>query len=271
MIINFIKMHALGNDFVIVDNTYKNIYLNTEAIKLISNRNLGVGCDQLIIIEEIIPRELIKMTIYNADGTKVSACGNATSCVSYYIHTKYQINKIKIQTDTRELQTLAQENNVLVNMGCVSFKAKDIPLSNPNLDPKNLEFPEILQEKGIALNIGNPHVVFVVNELDNINLNEIGPKVENHIYFPEKVNVEFIKIINKHTVRMIVWERGTGRTKACGTGASASFAVASMLNLVNNNVKIILDGGELLIHTNKKNEIIINNTPTFVFEGKFYL
>lgn len=272
MIINFIKMHALGNDFVIIDNTHKNIHIDTNAVKLISNRNFGVGCDQLIIIEETIPRELIKMTIYNSDGTRVSACGNATACVAFYVTKKYQINNIKIQTDSRILETSAQENNIQVNMGSVSFKSEDIPLSDLTLDSKNLSFPELqLQEKGTALNIGNPHIVFVVKSFDNIDLARVGSKIENHHYFPEKINVEFIKIINKNTIRMIVWERGTGITKSCGTGASAAFAVAKMLNLVNNNVKIVLDGGELLIHTNEKNEIIINNGTTFVFEGKFYL
>lgn len=274
MIINFIKMHGLGNDFVIIDNNKEQLQLTTDNIKLLCNRNFGIGCDQLILTEDIEPRKLIKISIFNANGSKASACGNATRCVALYAMKKYRINSIKIKTDNRILTThFSNNNNIMVNMGKSSFNAIDIPLENTTLNPLKLSFPELqLKEYGVAVNVGNPHVVFIVNDFNHINLAELGPKIENHHFFPEKVNVEFIKVVDKNTIVMKVWERGTGITTACGTGATATFAVAKLLNLINNdNVKIILDGGELLLHINKDNQIILEGPATLVFEGKFYL
>lgn len=269
MLINFIKMHGLGNDFVIIDNTKENLRLTSNHIQHICNRHLGIGCDQLILTEDLIPRKTIKMRVFNSNGSKASACGNATRCIAFYAMQKYQINQINIQTANRILFARLNSNgNIEVNMGEASFKVEEIPLSSGSLNPKSLSFPEFnLQEIGIAVNVGNPHVVFVTTDVDAVPLEKLGPLIEKHSYFPERINVEFIQILDKNTIKMRVWERGTGITTACGTGAMSSFAVAKELNLIDyNNVKILLEGGELLLHS-QQNDIILEGPATLVFKG----
>ncbi|MGV3278693.1 diaminopimelate epimerase [Rickettsiales bacterium LUAb2] len=274
MITNFYKMHALGNDFVIIDTTKDKLSLTTEKIKFLCHRRFGIGCDQLILTEEIKPLELVKMSIFNQDGSSASACGNATRCVGLLYMQKYQTKEITIKTDNRTLLIKLNNNNIIANMGKASFNNEDIPLSNSNLNSLDLKFTDLeLAESGMAVNVGNPHVVFVVQNVDNINLAEIGPKLENHHFFPNKTNVEFIQILSPNLIKMRVWERGSGITLACGTGATASFAAASQLNLINKQepTKIILDGGELLLSYDNNSNIIIEGAANLVFEGKIDL
>lgn len=275
MIINFYKMHGLGNDFIIIDNTSNKINLTTEQIKLLCNRRLGVGCDQLILTEEIIPHKQVKMTIFNSDGSQAGACGNATRCLGLHAMNKYQTSHIDIKTDNRLISVKQGENNnIISNMGKATFEWNDIPLSSKDLDPLNINIAE-LNLTGVAVNVGNPHIVFVVKNVDEVNLQDLGPKIETHPFFPEKTNVEFISILDKNTIRMRVWERGAGITLACGTGSMASFVVANKLNLIdkadsssNSKTKVLLDGGMLSIYYNDKNDIIVEGHSCLVFEGK---
>ena len=273
--INFIKMHALGNDFVIIDNTNKGIVLTPQQIYTICDRKEGVGCDQLIITEDVSPKELVKITIYNADGSLAEACGNASRCVAWYAMNKYQVQEIKIKTCNRLLEATMGDGVISINMGTPLFQPESIPLSDgvfaegsPYLIFAESELKDL---RGVPVNVGNPHIVFIVPELSGIDVATLGKMVEHHGYFPQKTNVEFIQVLNPHCIKMKVWERGTGITKACGTGACASFAVASSLNIVESeNVTVQLDGGNLTLGYDAQKNIILTGSATFVFEGKIY-
>ena len=229
------KMDGLGNDFVIFDNRDNSIKLNKDQIIKISDRNF-IGCDQLIIINysKDYDAELI---FYNSDGSISEACGNGTRCVAYILFLEKERNKISLKTASGVLNSkIISEKNVETEMGKPKFNWREIPLIK-ELDINNLKI-KILDKSnkeligGVAVNIGNPHLIFFVNNLDIFNLEKIGPKLEKHEYFPEKCNVTLAKIINQESIKVKVWERGAGLTKACGTAACATAIAAERNGLV---------------------------------------
>lgn len=279
MIVNFIKMQALGNDFVIIDNYDHDINLLPEWVIFICQRRLGVGCDQLILTEDIEPEKTVRISIYNADGSQAQACGNATRCVASQAMSKYQVSTIDVKTNNRTLKATLEgrldslSNLIKVNMGPASFDSSSIPLRGPSLDPMNLTFPELTtlageNVVGHALSVGNPHLVVVVKDLSLIDVAKLGRELEHHPYFPERTNVEFIQVLDRAHIKMKVWERGSGITRACGTGATAAFAVARKLGLVEaSNVALHLDGGNLTLSLNPQGDISLVGPATFVYEG----
>ena len=252
--VNFIKMHGLGNDFVIIDKRFNDIDITRALISKLSNRNTGIGCDQVIIIESNNDKNIqAQIEIFNPSGDKAEACGNGTRCVAKILFDEYQKNEINILSDTGIINAKREgSKNISVKLGRLSTNWEKIPLSN---DMNSLNIPINISgfSKGVAVNIGNPHCVFFGKNIDNVNLNEVGPIIENHKYFPNKTNVELIEIINKRKVKMRVWERGVGITLACGSGACAAVYAGQIKNMLENNVEVELPKGSLFINIENNN------------------
>jgi len=258
----FIKMHGLGNDFVVIDSTKNQYNINKASIQLISNRRYGVGCDQLIEMQNS-DKEDVYMKIYNSDGTEAEACGNAVRCVAGLLFASSPKKEVSIETIAGVITAESEENGFIkVDMGKPKFFWKEIPLS---IETKDINFKELSLNNGLAINMGNPHVVFFVKDLSNINIHKVGPLIENNSLFPEKVNVEICQIESRKKIRVLVWERGAGKTLACGTGACAALVAAYTKNLVEPAAEIILEGGSLNITWNiNSDEHVIMSGPIAV-------
>lgn len=273
--IKFYKMEGIGNDYIYFDFTdsfFDINQINEKEIPKICDRRFGIGGDGIVIMTSSEKAE-IKMLMWNNDGSYSKICGNALRCVSYYWYKKIKNKNFFVETDAGIHSIKILEDNfptgiVKVNMGSPIFEKEKIPYIGNSENPV-VEFydPNILPYKGIALSMGNPHCVFFVEDLD-IPIDSIGPKIENHRLFPEKTNVEFVKINSDLTLQQITWERGSGETLACGSGACAVL-VASVIakNMPTKNI-IHLKGGDLEIEWDKNtNQIYMTGEATFVFEG----
>ncbi len=246
--IEFIKMHGLGNDFVIIDQRPKKIPITQDLIQKLSDRRTGAGCDQLITINDSKNNVDADIEIFNPGGDRAEACGNGTRCIARILFNENKDKEIlRIHSDAGVLEAKKEDKNISVNMGYITMDWNKIPLSE-NMDTMNI--PIIIEgyTKGVAVNVGNPHIVFFGNSINQTNLNEVGPSIEKHEYFPNKTNVELVEVIDSHTLKMRVWERGVGVTLACGSGACASVYAAWKKNLTKNNVEVILEKGSLFIN-----------------------
>ena len=252
------KMDGLGNDFIIFDNREKSISLTKDQIIKISSRS-NIGCDQVIFIDKEESSDA-SLTFYNSDGGKISACGNGSRCAAYLLMKENNNKEISLRTKVGILQAEMNDKNLVrINMGQPNFKWEKIPLLK-EMDNKNLKIKinstdgkEI--EGGFSLSIGNPHIIFFVEDFNKFNLKEIGPKIENHNYFPEKCNVTLASIKNKKHVKVKVWERGAGLTKACGTAACATTVSGAVLKLSERHVDVEFQEGLLNIDWNTDNNI----------------
>ena len=228
------KMDGLGNDFIIFDKRKQSISLTKDQIVNISDRD-NIGCDQVIFIEQDKNNDAY-LKFYNSDGGEISACGNGSRCVAYLLMKENDKKKISLRTQAGILRAELNDNNlVTINIGQPNFAWKNIPLAK-DMDNKNLKIKiKTIDNKeitgGFSLSVGNPHVVFFVEDLSKFNLEKIGPEIENHIFFPEKCNVTLAAIKNKKNIQIKVWERGAGLTKACGTAACATVVSGAILNL----------------------------------------
>ena len=252
------KMDGLGNDFIIFDRRKKFFDLTKEQIVKISDRS-NIGCDQVIFIEKDKNNNPF-LKFYNSDGGEISACGNGSRCVAYFLMKENNNKKISLRTKSGILKAeLNDKNLVSINIGEPNFEWNKIPLSK-EMDYKNLKIKiksinNKLIEGGFSLSVGNPHVIFFVENLNEFNLEEIGPDIENHTYFPQKCNVTIANVQNKKHVKIKVWERGAGLTKACGTAACATAVSGSILNLTERNLNVEFSKGLLNIDWKKDNNI----------------
>ena len=252
------KMDGLGNDFIIFDKRERYISLTKDQIVKISDRN-NFGCDQVIFINKDKTSNAF-LKFYNSDGGEISACGNGSRCVAYLLMKENNNKEISLRTRSGILQAKLNEKNLVsINMGQPNFEWNKIPLLK-KMDNKNLQIKisstngrEI--KGGFSLSIGNPHVIFFVEDFNQFNLKEIGPKIENHSYFPEKCNVTLASIKNKKHVKVKVWERGVGLTKACGTAACATAVSGSVLKLNERCVDIEFPEGSLNVDWKEDNNI----------------
>ena len=231
MDIKAFKMDGLGNDFVIIDRRKNEINLSKEQIIKIGDRN-NVGFDQIIFIEKEV-KDVFPIKIYNPDGIEVGACGNGSRCIAYLISKENNQKTIKLEAQNKILEAeILSEKLVRINMGLPEFKDnKSIPIKE-GLDPRKVSIDFIQKEygNGICVNVGNPHIIFFVKDCEKIDIQKIGPKIENHHYFPERINVTFAEVADDcENIKVNVWERGAGQTKACGTAACAT-VVAGYLN-----------------------------------------
>ena len=262
-------MHGLKNDFIIIDARTKKIFLNKKNIKKISDRKKGLGCDQVVIIEKPKKKKTSAfIKFYNADGSITKACGNATRCVAFLLMKEYKTKKIALETESTLLNAfLAKNNQVSVDIGKAYFKWKQIPLKRKiNINKINFNVDSYI--KPVLVNVGNPHIVFFIKNLKKINLKKIGPKIEKNYLFPERINVNFAKILNDNKIELRVWERGAGMTKACGTGASATAVAAIKNKLINKRICYIhMDGGKLKIEYKKNGHIVMTGPTKTVKKG----
>ena len=255
---NAYKMDGLGNDFIIIDQRDRNTILSNDQIIKICDRKF-LGCDQLIYIKKDNDLDA-ELEFYNSDGSKSDACGNGTRSVAHLLSKENNKREINLKVASKILKSKIFENNLVeTSIGSPKFNWKDIPLSKLS-DTKNLKI-KIIDKKdkeyfgGIAINVGNPHIIFFVEDIDNFNIEKIGPEIENHELFPEKCNVTLAKQINENLIRVKVWERGAGLTKACGTAACATAVAANLGNSFESKTEIEFSTGKLLIKIDKKKNI----------------
>jgi len=250
-IINAFRMNGLGNDFIIVDRRKKSINISKEKIIQLGKRksfHRNIGFDQIIFIEEEF-NKTFPITIFNSDGSEISACGNGSRCIAYFLSKDLNTKSIKLKTNNRFLDAkIVGDFDVQLEMGKPVFDWDKIPLKK-ELDHKNitLDIENKILTNGFCLNVGNPHIVFFVKNCFEYDLKKLGPKIENHELFPEKVNVTFAQIDDKNNITVNVWERGAGLTKACGTAACATAVASSIKQLTENNIDIKFKEGSLNI------------------------
>ena len=255
--INAYKMDGLGNDFIIIDRRESSINLSKEKIIKLGSRT-NIGFDQIIFIEKEKDNSY-PITIFNSDGGEVSACGNGSRCVAYLLGKNLNTKEIKLKTSNRILVAKIIKNfYVELEMGRPLFSSKDIPLSK-TIDPGNisLNINDRTFTNGFSLNVGNPHIIFFVEDCFKYDLKFIGPKIENHDLFPEKTNVTFAQVIDKNNILVNVWERGAGLTKACGTAACATAVAAFKNKLIDNKVNIKFKEGLLNIKIDESTNIFM--------------
>jgi diaminopimelate epimerase len=263
MRIPFIKMHGLGNDFVVLDGRDGKLPpLEAQAARAIADRHTGIGCDQVIVLE---PSEIadFRMRIRNADGGEVEACGNATRAVAM-LHGE----PVEIETVAGVLSARPEDGGVAVDMGEPEFGWEEIPLSDA-MDTLDMPVGWDELERPTAVNIGNPHVVFFVPDCDKVELEHLGPAIESDPLFPERVNVNVATIEAPDAIRLRVWERGAGLTRACGTGACATAVAAMRRKLVGREVVVSLPGGQLLISWGEDGRVTMTGPATESFRGSF--
>ena len=268
----FTKMHGCGNDYIYVNCFEENVEKPNEVSKKLSERHFGIGADGLILIKPS-DRADFKMAMYNADGSEGNMCGNGIRCVAKYVYDNRLTRKTRITVDTlsgvKELQMNIKNDKVdtvRVDMGRPVFLCESIPVKFSKRYMINEEINVLGKTfSGTAISMGNPHfVTFVREDLDNMNVDRFGREIEREPYFPDRVNVEFAKILNRNHIKLRVFERGSGETLACGTGACAAVVAAYINGYTNNKVKVSLLGGELLVEFDAKTKHVFMTGPATI-------
>ncbi|MGN7438874.1 MAG: diaminopimelate epimerase [Alcanivorax sp.] len=250
----FRKMHGLGNDFVIFDARQEDLFITPDDMELIADRHWGVGCDLITILDQSDSAD-VRAYFFNADGSESAACGNASRCVADIVMADLGKDECSIEVNDRTLTCKKTgEFMVEVNMG----KARGI--TEPDLSKDAYKEP-------VAVDMGNPHLVFFVDDIEAVDVAEVGSYFENHVYFPSRTNVEFVQVIDKGHLRQRTWERGVGITEACGSGACAVASAAIHRGLCDDKVEIMLDGGPLTVEKTKDGELLMNGPVAYVFDG----
>ncbi len=268
--IPFVKMHGLGNDFVVFDGRRDPAVLDLDdaTAARIADRKLGVGCDQLIVIEPA--RDDLAdafMRIRNNDGGEVEACGNATRCVANIVMGELGRKDVIIETVVGLLDANGlTDGRVTVDMGQVKLDWRDIPLSEA-VDTNHIPLSLGPLSDPVGVNVGNPHAVFFVDDAEVIDIEKFGPVLEHHEMFPERANIEVCSIVGENQIRMRVWERGVGVTRACGTGACAVGVAAARRGLTGRKTEIILDGGNLTIEWLPDDHVLMTGPVATSFSG----
>ena len=269
--LKFTKMHGLGNDFVVINALEQAVNLNSEQVRSIAHRRLGVGCDQLLVIRPSRHGAAdFLCNIYNADGSEAEQCGNGMRCVALYLRVNGIISRDDVAVETPGgLVTLYFEGDLVrVNMGCPNFSPAQIPLTatktqqryRAELDQEAVEFA--------ALSLGNPHAVIQVDDVDHVPVDTLGPQLQRHPMFPNSVNVGFMQVLDNLHIRLRVYERGVGETLACGSGACAAVVAGIKVYNLAEKVEVALPGGSLAVSWAGDDEPVWMTGPgTTVYEG----
>ncbi len=267
----FVKMHGLGNDFVVIDARDQPLSLDDAAARKIADRHTGVGCDQLIVMERPENgRGLadVVMRIRNADGGEVAACGNASRCVADLVMRETGRDNIVIETAAGLLDAQrASGGRITVDMGVAKLDWRDIPLAKPQ-DTGRLDLALGLLKDPAAVSMGNPHAVFFVDDAEAVDLKALGPVLEHDKLFPERANIGIAQVIDRGRIRLRVWERGTGITLACGTGACAALVAAARRDPTGRKAIVAVDGGELEIEWLKDGHVLMTGPVATSFIGE---
>ncbi len=276
MSLNFTKMHGLGNDFVVFDAIGQNLKFSPDQIRLLADRRFGIGCDQVLLVEASDSEGVdFRYRIFNADGSEVQQCGNGARCFARFVRDKGLIDSDEIVVETASgLITLYIEDDgqVRVNMGVPDFRPAALPFM-PLKEKRVYEL--IVGDEPLsigAVSMGNPHAVLQVNDVDSAPVSLLGPQIESHARFPERVNAGFMQVLGRDHIRLRVYERGSGETLACGTGACAAVAVGRLWDELDEQVRVDLPGGTLTIRWAGRGEPLWMSGPaTTVFEGHIEL
>jgi diaminopimelate epimerase len=272
MSLNFTKMHGLGNDFVVFDATTQPVSLSTEQIRQIADRHFGVGCDQLLLVETAQqPGVDFRYRIFNADGGEVQQCGNGARCFARFVRDKGLSDKDSIVVETASgviTLTIEADGQVRVDMGVPNFDPAALPFAAME---RRERYELLVNDEALeigAVSMGNPHLVVPVESVETAPVEWLGPLLESHSMFPERVNAGFMQVVDRNHIRLRVYERGSGETLACGTGACAAVAVARSWGLLDDEVTVSLRGGDLSVRWAGEGESLWMIGPAVtVFEG----
>ena len=273
MIIDFTKMHGLGNDFMVVNNMGQDVTMHTDIVQRLADRNKGIGFDQLLIVEAPQdPETDFHFRIYNADGSEAEQCGNGMRCLAKYVRDEKLTWKYKIAATTMAGKirlNLEKSGLVSVQMGAPEFSPERIPLAR-DVEADYYQISTGVGEFQIcALSMGNPHALLFVDDVDNTDVASIGAEISNHPDFPEKTNVGFIQVIDAERIKIRVFERGSAETMACGSGACAAMVAAHKSGYCNSNVRVDLPGGHLFIRwAGGKKSVQMTGPATIVYKGQ---
>jgi diaminopimelate epimerase len=276
MKLEFTKMHGLGNDFVVIDAINQAVELSGRQIRGLADRRFGIGCDQILLVEAAsTPASDFRYRIFNADGGEVEQCGNGARCFMRFVHDHglTQKRKLRVETLSGPLHlNLEDDGQITVDMGAPHLRPDEIPFDAPAYAPL---YPiEVNQHKLeiAAVSMGNPHAVVRVNDINTAPVEELGPALEQHPRFPQRVNAGFVQIIDFENIRLRVYERGTGETLACGSGACAAVVAGRLWDQLAPRVKVNLKGGHLVVSwAGKESHVYMTGPATRVFEGKIEL
>jgi len=271
--LKFSKMHGLGNDFVVIDAINQNVNLTESHVRFLADRRRGIGCDQLLLVETSNQENVdFRYRIFNADGNEVAQCGNGARCFARFVRDKGLTNKDTIAVETASgviYPSLQEDDNVTVDMGPPRLNPVDIPfIAERQENSYIVSLPNGQDVELGAVSMGNPHAVLLVDDIKEAAVETLGPFIENHHQFPERVNVGFMQVINRHEINLRVYERGAGETEACGTGACAAVVVGIEQGLLAKEVKVTLPGGDLMIAWSGNDSVWMTGPATHVFDGE---
>jgi diaminopimelate epimerase len=276
MRLTFVKMHGLGNDFVVLDGVRQSVELREEQLRLLADRHLGIGCDQILLVERARqPGVDFRYRIFNADGGEVEQCGNGARCFVRFVHEQGLTAKRAIRVETISgviVPRLEDDGTVTVDMGAPVFAPERIPFTSDNDDL--VQTLRIADEAVAitAIGMGNPHAVQVVADIDAAPVERQGPRIESHPRFPRRVNAGFMQVLDRHAIRLRVFERGAGETLACGTGACAAAVAGIARGLLDSPVRVETRGGMLSIAWAGQDAPVLMTGPAVtVFKGEIEL
>jgi diaminopimelate epimerase len=268
--VSFLKMHGLGNDFVVLDARGGPIGLGETGVRALSDRHTGIGCDQVIVLEP--PRDpaaQVLMRIRNADGSEAETCGNATRCVAWLLGRETGDLRMRIETMAGLFEAeIMSDGQIAVDMGCARTEWWEIPLARA-ADTLRVDLTLGAMSSPVCTNLGNPHATFFVNNVEAVDLAELGPILEHHLLFPQRANIGVAAIRNRGDIRLRVWERGAGITRACGSAACAAVVAAHRRGLAERCAVVTLDGGSLDIRWREDGHVIMTGPVELSFEGTF--
>lgn len=271
----FTKMHGLGNDFVLIDCVNQSVQLSPEQLRYLANRRLGIGCDQILLVEKAKSNADFRYRIFNSDGSEVEQCGNGARCFVRYVYDQRMTQKKEIRVETLGgiiVPKLESNGDVTVNMGVPKFEPQEIPFIAErrmltyllDVDEKQLEFS--------ILSMGNPHAVQIVKDIHHTPILVEGALIENHSRFPKQVNAGYMQVVNRNQINLRVYERGVGETLSCGTGACAAVVAGITRGLLDSTVKVNTIGGNLSVcWEGENNPVLMTGPATSVFDGEIEL
>lgn len=266
----FRKMHGLGNDFVVLDQRRDPVRIDAAAVSALADRHTGIGCDQLLLLEP--PGDVLAqvfMRIFNPDGSEAEACGNGTRCVAQLIAAETGKSEIRIETSAGLLDAqVFADGTATVDMGRPRLFWADIPLAR-DMDTLDVKLRAGPLSHPVCTNMGNPHATFFVDDAEAIDLAALGPRLEHDKLFPERANIGVATVRDERTIRLRVWERGVGITRACGSGACAAAVAAHRRRLTGRSVTVTLDGGNLDIEWADHDRVLMTGPTALSFEGAF--